>query len=93
MIKINPDMLAFYKDLEKNNNREWFEKQKSRYKALETELKVFNEEAKGKSIIICEKTNKANSSNHSVFWYWCCLGLFSSQLTFCRRKKTGLGIG
>ena len=46
MIKINPDILVFYKDLEKNNNREWFEKQKSRYKALETELKVFNEEVK-----------------------------------------------
>ena len=46
MIKINPDILVFYKDLEKNNNREWFEKQKSRYKALESELKVFNEEVK-----------------------------------------------
>ena len=46
MIKINPDILVFYKDIEKNNNREWFEKQKSRYKALESELKVFNEEVK-----------------------------------------------
>ncbi len=46
MIKINPDMLAFYKNLEKNNNREWFEKQKSKYKALESELKLFNEEVK-----------------------------------------------
>ena len=46
MIKINPDILVFYKDLAKNNNREWFEKQKSRYKALESELKVFNEEVK-----------------------------------------------
>ena len=46
MIKINPDILVFYKDLAKNNNREWFEKQKSRYKALESELKVFNEKVK-----------------------------------------------
>ena len=32
MSKINPDVLAFYKELEKNNTREGFEPQKSRFK-------------------------------------------------------------
>ena len=43
MKNINPDIFAFYKDLDKNNNREWFENQKVRFKALESEVKDFNE--------------------------------------------------
>ena len=46
MSKINPDVLAFYKELDKNNNREWFEPQKSRYKGLEAEIKQYAEEIK-----------------------------------------------
>ncbi len=46
MSKINPDVLAFYKELDKNNNREWFEPQKSRYKGLEAEIKQYTEEIK-----------------------------------------------
>ncbi len=46
MSKINPDVLAFYKELDKNNTREWFEPQKSRYKGLEAEIKQYAEEIK-----------------------------------------------
>ena len=43
MKSINSDIFTFYKDLDKNNNREWFESHKSRFKALESEVKDFNE--------------------------------------------------
>jgi uncharacterized protein (TIGR02453 family) len=43
MKSINPDIFTFYKDLDKNNNREWFESHKPRFKALESEVKDFNE--------------------------------------------------
>ena len=46
MNQINPDVLAFYKELEANNTREWFEPQKSRFKALETEIKQYAEQIK-----------------------------------------------
>ncbi len=46
MSKINPDVLTFYKELEKNNTREWFEPQKSRFKGLEAEIKQYAEEIK-----------------------------------------------
>lgn len=46
MSKINSDVLAFYKELDKNNTREWFEPQKSRFKALEAEIKQYAEEIK-----------------------------------------------
>lgn len=46
MSKINPDVLAFYEELEKNNTREWFEPQKSRFKGLEAEIKQYAEEIK-----------------------------------------------
>jgi len=43
MNTINPDVFTFYKALAKNNTREWFEPQKTRFKALELEVKKFNE--------------------------------------------------
>lgn len=43
MKSINPDIFTFYKDLDKNNNREWFESHKPRFKSLELEVKDFNE--------------------------------------------------
>ena len=43
MKSINPGIFTFYKDLDKNNNREWFESHKPRFKALESEVKDFNE--------------------------------------------------
>ena len=41
MNPINPDLFTFYKQLSENNNREWFDTQKPRFKALETEIKAF----------------------------------------------------
>ena len=39
---LNPDILSFFAELESNNNREWFEPQKKRFKALEAEMKQFS---------------------------------------------------
>ena len=39
---LNPDILSFFAELETNNNREWFEPQKKRFKALEAEMKQFS---------------------------------------------------
>jgi len=46
MSRINPDVFTFYRELKENNTREWFEPQKSRFKALETEIKQYTEEIK-----------------------------------------------
>ena len=46
MQSINPDIFNFYTELKSNNNREWFEHQKPRYKALESEIKNFNDDIK-----------------------------------------------
>ena len=46
MNTINPDVFKFYRALEKNNNREWFELQKKRFKVLEAEIKAFNDGVK-----------------------------------------------
>ena len=56
MNTINPEVFKFYRALEKNNNREWFEPQKERFKVLEAEIKTFNDGVKtGK-----EKSKKTN---------------------------------
>ena len=39
---LNPDIFSFFSELETNNNREWFEPQKKRFKALEAEMKQFS---------------------------------------------------
>lgn len=41
---IPADVFAFFKALEKNNTREWFEPQKKRFKELESNVKVFASE-------------------------------------------------
>jgi uncharacterized protein (TIGR02453 family) len=46
MSRINPDVFTFYRELKENNTREWFEPQKSRFKALESEIKEYTEELK-----------------------------------------------
>ena len=46
MSPINPDVFTFYRELKENNIREWFEPQKSRFKALESEIKEYTEELK-----------------------------------------------
>jgi len=46
MNKIDPDVFTFYKELTKNNNRNWFEHQKERFKKLELGIKKFAENIK-----------------------------------------------
>lgn len=41
--QINPKAIKFLKQLEKNNNREWFNNNKDEYKGLETQVKEFYE--------------------------------------------------
>ena len=43
MKSINPAVFDFLKHLNKNNNREWFEKHKPKFKGLESEIKRFSE--------------------------------------------------
>lgn len=38
---LNPDIFSFFSELENNNTREWLEPQKTRFKALEGEMKQF----------------------------------------------------
>lgn len=44
MSGINPQVLSFFKTLSENNNREWFETHKPKFKALESEVKAFMKE-------------------------------------------------
>ncbi|MBH45402.1 MAG: TIGR02453 family protein [Flavobacteriaceae bacterium] len=41
MSGIDPQVLKFFKTLSKNNNREWFEAHKPKFKALEADIKGF----------------------------------------------------
>lgn len=42
MTKINSDIFTFFKELDQNNNRVWFEENKKHFKSLEAEMKVFS---------------------------------------------------
>ena len=42
MTKINSDIFSFFKELDQNNNRVWFEANKKHFKSLEAEMKVFS---------------------------------------------------
>ena len=42
MTKINSDIFSFFKELDQNNNRVWFEANKKRFKSLEAEMKFFS---------------------------------------------------
>lgn len=44
MLAIPKDALSFFKELDKNNTREWFEPQKPRFKTLEATVKAFSAE-------------------------------------------------
>ena len=47
-MQLNPALFRFFKQLAKNNNREWFEQHKPEFKAFETEVKEFGEALKDK---------------------------------------------
>jgi len=40
-MQLSPDIFSFFKELEQNNNREWFEAHKPKFKVLETSVKQF----------------------------------------------------
>ena len=44
MRTINPKIFDFFKELNRNNNRDWFEANKATFKRLEAEVKVFASE-------------------------------------------------
>lgn len=43
MKTINPEIFTFFKELEKNNDRNWFEAHKPRFKSLEKDIKEFSQ--------------------------------------------------
>ena len=45
-MQLPSDIFSFFKKLEKNNNREWFQQHKPEFKALETTVKQFGEALK-----------------------------------------------
>ena len=45
-MQLSSDIFSFFKKLEKNNNREWFEQHKPEFKALETTVKQFGKALK-----------------------------------------------
>ena len=45
---INPEVFSFLTQLSENNNRDWFEKNKIRFKSLELEMKEFLSEVNNK---------------------------------------------
>ena len=45
---INPEVFSFFTELSENNNRDWFEKNKIRFKSLELEMKEFLSEVNNK---------------------------------------------
>ena len=46
MTDIKKEVLSFFKKLEKNNNREWFELNKPKFKRIEAEVKHFGQQLK-----------------------------------------------
>ena len=46
MTAIKKEVLSFFKKLEKNNNREWFELNKPEFKRIEAEVKHFGQQLK-----------------------------------------------
>ena len=45
-MQLTPDIFSFFRQLERNNNREWFEAHKADFKALETSVKQFGQALK-----------------------------------------------
>lgn len=58
MSGINPQVFSFFTALAKNNNREWFEANKPKFKTLENEVKVFTKEVE-RALQLHDKIQKA----------------------------------
>ncbi|MGB2502955.1 MAG: DUF2461 family protein, partial [Flavobacteriaceae bacterium] len=46
MSKLPQELFPFFKKLEKNNNRDWFEIHKPEFKKIESQVKIFGEQLK-----------------------------------------------
>ena len=46
MLKLPHELFPFFKKLEKNNNRDWFEIHKPEFKKIESQVKIFGEQLK-----------------------------------------------
>jgi len=46
-MQLSKEFFSFFKDLQKNNNRDWFTDHKSHFKSLEQQVKTFGEQLKG----------------------------------------------
>ena len=79
---LNPDILSFFAELETNNNREWFEPQKKRFKALEAEMKQFSAD-------LVEAMNEHDSiDRYKLFRLYCDVRFSNDKTPF----KTHFGI-
>jgi uncharacterized protein (TIGR02453 family) len=47
-MQLSKEIFSFFKDLKKNNNRDWFTDHKSHFKSLENQVKTFGEQLKDK---------------------------------------------
>jgi uncharacterized protein (TIGR02453 family) len=45
-MQLSKEIFSFFKDLKKNNNRDWFTDHKSHFKSLENQVKTFGEQLK-----------------------------------------------
>ena len=45
-MQLSKEIFSFFKDLKKNNNRDWFNDHKSHFKSLEQQVKTFGEQLK-----------------------------------------------
>jgi uncharacterized protein (DUF2461 family) len=45
-MQLSKEIFSFFKDLKKNNNRDWFTDHKSHFKSLEQQVKTFGEQLK-----------------------------------------------
>ena len=45
-MELSKEIFSFFKDLKKNNNRDWFTDHKSHFKSLEQQVKTFGEQLK-----------------------------------------------
>ena len=46
MLKLPEELFPFFKKLERNNNRDWFEVNKPQFKEIESQVKIFGEQLK-----------------------------------------------
>ena len=58
---INPDLFSFFSKLKENNNRDWFQSNKTEFKLLEGQVKLFMKQIE-ENLQIHDKSKKPNVS-------------------------------